>query len=216
METMMAILGWEVAGDDKSLPFKESFDILGVECRLHLHHSPSSFEVCNRRTKIDELEAMIDKAIEEQKLTRAEASTLSGRLQFARGQLVGNHLNEPLRQIQTLAHEGRSGERLSSRELDAMESSSQTPVLVAISVDEAGSPREIGWEKSGLLYRQRGSTDMDDQSLRLDCELCKTLVVLLHRRGDASKLDLVRKGTELFEPSGCTVQDESRADLHSL
>ena len=97
-------LGWQVAlQPKKNLPFSKTFTLLGVELAL-AEADQGILTVRNKPDRVKELRADLSRLLEQGFITRAEASSLHGRLNFAQGQLHGCPIKPALRFLSMAVH----------------------------------------------------------------------------------------------------------------
>lgn len=92
-EHLLDALGWLYAksGDAKCRPFEPCFDVLGVAfCPQHLSRGVLGLE--NKASRIERLHNMLDEKIRTGSLTRHEASSVHGMLNFMTGFVAGKSL----------------------------------------------------------------------------------------------------------------------------
>ena len=99
-------LGWQVAlQPKKNLLFSKTFTLLGVELAL-AKVDQGILTVRNKPDRVKELRADLSRLLEQGFITRAEASSLHGRLNFAQGQLHGCPIKPALRFLSMVASQG--------------------------------------------------------------------------------------------------------------
>eukprot|EP00971_Amphidinium_carterae_P313959 6239787-Amphidinium_carterae.1 len=91
-ETLLSVLGWRVSEGEKSLPFSATFEVLGVEFDMHFAEPRPHFAVRNKPQRVEDLTQVLQCCESSRKCSRKDLETLVGRLQFARGQLIGHAL----------------------------------------------------------------------------------------------------------------------------
>eukprot|EP00971_Amphidinium_carterae_P340136 6478323-Amphidinium_carterae.1 len=91
-ETLLGVLGWRVSDGEKSLPFSPTFEVLGVEFDMHFAECKPFFAVRNKPQRVGDLAQVLENCISSRSCSRKDLEALVGKLQFARGQLIGHAL----------------------------------------------------------------------------------------------------------------------------
>eukprot|EP00971_Amphidinium_carterae_P308875 6137710-Amphidinium_carterae.1 len=114
-EMLLGVLGWRVSEGDKSLPFNSTFEVLGVEFDLHLADYKPYFAVKNKPQRVEDLTQVLESCVSSRSCSRKVLEALVGKLQFARGQLIGHALVPALtmlyRKLQVSQHVMNFSER---------------------------------------------------------------------------------------------------------
>ena len=82
------LLGWAVSSGDKDSPFDTVFKALGVQIAFGDVHN-GTISISNTQKRIDELTETISSILDEGCMSRAQAMSLRGRMQFASAQIWG-------------------------------------------------------------------------------------------------------------------------------
>eukprot|EP00971_Amphidinium_carterae_P313246 6225476-Amphidinium_carterae.1 len=133
---LLTLLGWLVSDGDKDVGFKTKFEVLGVEIALHLHDHPPRFEVHNKAQRVHDLIAMFTELLRVRKVMRRDIPMIAGRLQFARGQLLGHTLQPALTMLYHKMSSRASEIELTNEDCGALG--------LALSAIQHGKPRVIG------------------------------------------------------------------------
>jgi hypothetical protein len=106
-ETFFKILGWDIAEGNKSLPFEDVFEALGISVDLS-NLSNGTFTFALKPTRVEELLDISNTVLETGKLNRAECQSLVGKLLFARGQLSNPAIRAIIDSLLNHAHRNYS------------------------------------------------------------------------------------------------------------
>ena len=155
MESLLMLLGWIVSEGDKSLPFTATFEVLGVDFSLTLHGIHPAFSVQNKKKRIDDLSDAITKIQADGYVSSREAAALAGKLQFAKGQVLGNVVSLAIAVLHHKAATNKLRVTLHNHELQALE--------VAKRSLTSGLPRKISSSdcKQPFLIFTDGSFEED-------------------------------------------------------
>ena len=105
---LLDLLGWDHAKEgDKALNFAASFDLLGVTFNLS-EMRLGTLTICNKKSRLEKLSAMLSQVEKEGCITPAKASELQGLLNFAVSFYLGRSLKHVVSAFMPFAERARS------------------------------------------------------------------------------------------------------------
>ena len=109
-ENLLDLLGWKYAKEgSKALAFKSNFNLLGAQLNLEQLHT-GQITVGNKPSRISKLKELLLGMEKRRRITRPEAQSMHGLLNYASGFFLGNSLKTASRAFSNLISGARTAE----------------------------------------------------------------------------------------------------------
>ena len=96
LSNLLDLLNWKHAiTGPKAKPFDQTFSILGVEYDLSMF-AKGTFRIRNKPGRVEKILAMVKEAEQKGELSKPQAASLRGALNFATGFMMGRHFKPML------------------------------------------------------------------------------------------------------------------------
>ena len=96
LEVFFQILGWKVSDGEKAADFGSGFEVLGVEVEFVKEGKMQAIKVVNKEKRKQDIVHTIDNFLTAGTASRKDCAKLAGKLQFAKGQVLGKGVDSCL------------------------------------------------------------------------------------------------------------------------